>query len=100
MLIPLLVVLVPLVKLAPVVYSWRIKSRIYRWYGKLKVLEGDLESAHDAADIKALQQRLDVIEQSVIHIPTPLAYTDYLYHLRSHISLVRAKLRSMAGTAS
>lgn len=100
MLIPLLVVLVPLVKLAPVVYSWRIKSRIYRWYGKLKVLEGDLESAHDAADINALQQRLDVIEQSVIHIPTPLAYTDYLYHLRSHISLVRAKLRSMAGTAS
>lgn len=100
MLIPVLVVLVPLIKLAPFAYAWRIKSRIYRWYGKLKVLEADMESAHQAPDIKALQERLHAIEQNVIHIPTPLAYTDYLYHLRSHINLVRTKLATMAEAAA
>ena len=92
MLIPILAVLIPLLKLAPMAYAWRIKSRIYRWYGKLKVLEVDMETADKASDIKGLQERLDVIEQSVSRIPTPLAYTDYLYNLRSHIDLVRAKL--------
>ena len=92
MLIPILAVLIPMFKLAPAAYAWRIKSRIYRWYGKLKVLEVDMERAEKAADIRALQERLNVIEQSVTHIPTPLAYSDYLYNLRSHIDLVRAKL--------
>jgi TRAP transporter TAXI family solute receptor len=92
MLIPILAVLIPMFKLAPAAYAWRIKSRIYRWYGKLKVLEVDMERAEKAADIRALQERLNVIEQSVTRIPTPLAYSDYLYNLRSHIDLVRAKL--------
>jgi TRAP transporter TAXI family solute receptor len=99
MLIPILAVLIPMFKLAPAAYAWRIKSRIYRWYGKLKVLEVDMESVEKAADIKALQERLDVIEQSVSHIPTPLAYSDYLYNLRSHIDLVRARLRQRAESA-
>ncbi len=100
MLIPILAVLIPLMKLAPVAYAWRIKSRIYRWYGKLKVLEVDMEAAKKAAEIAELQKRLDVIEASVSHIPTPLAYTDYLYNLRSHINLVRDNLRKRAETAA
>jgi TRAP transporter TAXI family solute receptor len=99
MLIPILAVLIPMFKLAPAAYAWRIKSRIYRWYGKLKVLEVDMESAGKAADIQALQERLDVIEKSVSQIPTPLAYSDYLYNLRSHIDLVRARLSKRAETA-
>jgi hypothetical protein len=100
MLIPILAVLIPLVKIAPAVYAWRIKSRIYRWYGKLKVLEVDMESGAKTPDVKALQERLDEIEHSVSRIPTPLAYTDYLYNLRSHIDLVRAKLAKRAESAA
>lgn len=92
MLVPVLAVLVPVVRYAPAAYAWRIKSRIYRWYGRLKVLEVDLQSAKDPEEVRALGERLDEIERSVSRIPTPLAYSEYLYNLRSHIELVRGRL--------
>jgi TRAP transporter TAXI family solute receptor len=96
LLLPLLAILIPLVRFTPTVYAWRIKSRIYRWYGKLKVLEIDMQSAKSAADVRALIERLDAIEQSVSRIPTPLAFSEYLYNLRSHVDLVRARLDKRA----
>jgi TRAP transporter TAXI family solute receptor len=96
MLVPILAVLIPLVRFTPTVYAWRIKSRIYRWYGRLKVLEVDMEKAQGASEVRALTERLDEIEQSVSHIPTPLAFSEYLYNLRSHIALVRARLGKLA----
>ena len=92
MLVPVLAVLIPVVRYAPAAYAWRIKSRIYRWYGKLKVLEVDLQNAKDPAEVRALGERLDEIERSVSRIPTPLAYSEYLYNVRSHIELVRSRL--------
>ena len=92
MLVPVLAILIPVVRFTPTVYAWRIKSRIYRWYGKLKVLEIDLESAKTPAEVRALAERLEEIEQSVSHIATPLAFSEYLYNLRSHIEMVRSRL--------
>jgi hypothetical protein len=100
MIVPVLAILIPLVRFTPTIYAWRVKSRIYRWYGRLKVLEVDMESARGASEIRALVQRLEEIEQSVSHIPTPLAFSEYLYNLRSHIELVRARLGKLAQAAS
>jgi len=99
MLLPVLAILIPLVRFTPTVYAWRIKSRIYRWYGKLKVLEVDMEKAKGAADVGGLRERLDAIEQSVAHLATPLAFSEYLYNLRSHVELVRARLDKLAQSA-
>ncbi|HTQ73175.1 MAG TPA: TAXI family TRAP transporter solute-binding subunit [Burkholderiales bacterium] len=99
MLVPVLAVMIPLVRFTPTVYAWRIKSRIYRWYGKLKVLEVDMEKGGSAAELRALRERLDDIEQSVSHIATPLAFSEYLYNLRSHVDLVRARLDKLARSA-
>jgi hypothetical protein len=99
MLVPVLAILIPLVRFTPTVYAWRIKSRIYRWYGKLKVLEIDMQSAKSAAEVRALVERLDEIEQSVSRIRTPLAFSEYLYNLRSHIELVRGRLDKRAHAA-
>jgi TRAP transporter TAXI family solute receptor len=99
MLVPVLAILIPLVRFTPTVYAWRIKSRIYRWYGKLKVLEVDMEKAGGAAEVGALRERLDSIEQSVSHIAMPLAFSEYLYNLRSHVELVRARLDKLAQSA-
>jgi len=96
MLVPVLAVLIPLVRLTPTIYAWRIKRRIFRWYGQLKVLEVDMEKARNPAELRALRERLEAIELSVSHIPTPLAFSDYLYNLRSHVDLVRAKLDKLA----
>src|SRR5215472_884385 len=98
--VPVLAVLIPLVRLTPTVYAWRIKRRIFRWYGQLKVLEVDMEKAKSPAEVRALRERLEAIELSVSHIPTPLAFSDYLYNLRSHVDLVRARLDKLAQPAA
>ena len=100
MLVPVLAVLIPVVRFTPAVYAWRIKSRIYRWYGKLKVLEIDMQSAKGQDEVRALIERLDAIEQSVSRIPTPLAFSEYLYNLRAHIDLVRGRLDRRARAAA
>jgi TRAP transporter TAXI family solute receptor len=89
MLIPLFAVMIPLMKVAPGLYTWRIRSRIYRRYGELKFIEAELEA--DPAKISRAEwhQRVDAIERDVNHMAMPLAYTDMLYTLRMHIGVVR-----------
>jgi len=92
LLIPLVAVLLPVVRLGPVVYAWRIKSRIYRWYGRLKHLEYELDLAGSQLNKADALVRLDDIERGVSAIRTPLAFSENLYNLRSHIELVRQRL--------
>ncbi|HEX5355062.1 MAG TPA: TAXI family TRAP transporter solute-binding subunit [Aquabacterium sp.] len=96
LLIPVVAVLVPVVRLAPAAYAWRVKSRIYRWYGKLKQLEFDLDLEGSQLDKTEAMKRLDDIERGVSHIRTPLAFSENLYNLRAHIELVRHRLSKLA----
>src|SRR4030095_5922250 len=41
LLVPIVFVIVPLSNLLPRMFRWRIRSRIYRWYGELALLERD-----------------------------------------------------------
>lgn len=100
MLIPLLAVLVPVFKLAPSLYGWRIRSRIYKRYGELKFLEADIERDPGAYSQEEWLRRLDEIEMHVNRLPTPLRFSDMLYTLRVHVGLVRKSiLRRTANSA-
>jgi TRAP-type uncharacterized transport system substrate-binding protein len=93
MLLPIIAILVPLARAVPALYSWRMRSRIYRWYARLKEIEIDLEDRHSAEELQRMLLRLDEIENAVNHIPTPLAYSANLYAFRQHIDLVRARVQ-------
>lgn len=95
LLIPLIAVLIPLFKIVPLVYNWRMRARIYKWYGELKFLEAEIEEAEPAQRAEWLAQ-MDHLEERVNHISTPLAYANQLYILREHISLVRRRLENAA----
>jgi hypothetical protein len=92
MIIPLLAILVPVFRLAPALYGWRIRSRIYQRYGELKFLEADVERDPAAYTQEEWLKRLSVIENRVNHLPTPLRLSDMLYQLRGHIVLVRKNI--------
>jgi TRAP transporter TAXI family solute receptor len=97
--LPLLALAIPLSRVVPPLYVWRIRSRIYRWYGQLRAVEQALEAAHGAQREQALPgllQRLDDIEERVNQISIPLAFADALYGLRSHINFVRQRVRAVA----
>ena len=92
-LLPVLALLVPLGRIVPAVWRWRARSRIYRWYAKLKEVELNLDEQSPAEKLTELLSQLNQIESAVNRINTPLAYTDNLYAFRQNVNLVRQRVR-------
>lgn len=90
--VPIVLLLIPGLRLVPPLYSWRVRSRIYRWYGELIALERSIFEQPSSEERKELFKRLDDIELSVNKINIPLAYANQFYVLREHIKLVRDRL--------
>lgn len=97
MLLPLIVLLLPFFKLTPPLYRWRMRSRIYRWYSELQALETKANREEIAANLDKYLTELDRIEKTVSDISVPLSYTEELYHLRSHIEMLRNNLLKTGG---
>jgi len=87
-------VLIPISRMLPPLYRFRVRSRIFRWYRNLRVIEHQLEDRERTRD--ELLASLDKLEARVTSITVPLAYADELYALRQNIDLVRARLRATA----
>ena len=88
----------PLLKFAPALYSWRVRSRIFRCYGDLKFLENELRKDYQPTRHDEYVRRIDRIEDDANSRNIPLSYTDLLYTLREHINLVRDKLQRLNTT--
>jgi len=88
----IIAILLPLSRIVPPLYQFRIRSRVFRWYGQLREIE--LEMAAEGADTAKLTSELDALEQRASRITVPLSYADELYALRNNIKLVRASLQS------
>jgi len=91
-LVTLIAVLVPLSRMLPPLYEFRVRSRIFRWYSQLRAVE-DGVGKRPARELTA---DLDALEQRVERIAVPLSYVDELYALRAHIHLVRSRLQVLA----
>ena len=98
LLIPVFALLIPLLKVAPAIYSWRVRSKVFRCYGELKYLEEDLKQRFDAAKLKEYRSRLDVLDEEARGLKVPLAFTDLVYTLRVHVNLVRQTLKNLEET--
>ncbi len=92
LLIPLLTLLFPLFKGVLPLYTWTIRSKIYKWYKKLDALEyKETLSENDIENnIKELLElKVEVQEQTKV----PLSYKGEYYNLLLHIDLVLKGLR-------
>src|SRR3984893_2181882 len=88
-LVPLAAVLLPLFHYLPQLLRWRVRSRIYRWYGELALLERDVAERTGALPTEKWLADLERIERAVARIHTPSGYASESYTLREHIALVR-----------
>jgi TRAP-type uncharacterized transport system substrate-binding protein len=97
--LPIVLILIPGVRVIPSLYQWGTKMRIYRWYRQLLALEQDMIAGMDKSKQKELLARLDQIEQAVDNMKVPTSFADQFYVLRGHVGFVRAKLleRTSAG---
>jgi TRAP transporter TAXI family solute receptor len=92
MLLPIVALLFPLFRIAPFLYSWRIRRRIFRYYGELKMIELDARQKPESKSREEWLEELDRIERASHRIPTPLAFADQVYTLREHVHMVRKTL--------
>ncbi|RZI95415.1 MAG: C4-dicarboxylate ABC transporter substrate-binding protein [Variovorax sp.] len=88
----LVVLMLPLSKIVPPLYQFRVRSRVFRWYARLR----DIETKVDArkGDRDGLLDELDELDRVTHRITVPLSYTDELYALRNNIYAVRKRLLS------
>lgn len=89
----ILAIMLPLSRIIPPLYAFRVRSRIFRWYGQLRDIETRVDSSGDNSSTnKDLLEELNNLESRAEKITVPLSYTDELYALRANIHLVRKKL--------
>ena len=96
MVVPIIVVLVPGLRFIPMVFRWRIRLRIFRWYRALLALEENLVVELSPEVREALLTRLDQIDESVNRMKVPASFADQFYELRGHIAFVRSRLSDHA----
>jgi hypothetical protein len=91
-LIPLGIVIIPLIGIMPWIYTSRNRSKYYHWYHELRNVEKELTEEMPSENVRALQSRLDRIEEAVGRIRVSVAFYDEVFTLEEHIQLVRQKL--------
>ncbi|MBC7414312.1 MAG: ABC transporter substrate-binding protein [Herminiimonas sp.] len=95
--------LLPLSRVVPPLYVWKVRSRIYKWYGELRTVEQAIEDVPVALreTVYAQQlERLREIEERVNQISIPLSFATELYGLRSHINFVRNRVVALTRLAA
>ena len=87
--VSIIAILIPLSRVVPPLYQFRVRSRIFRWYGQLRRLEDSVAER----PLPELLSELDGLEDRAGRIHVPLSYADELYALRSNIHMVRRRLQ-------
>lgn len=93
--------IIPLSRIVPPLYVWKVRSRVYRWYGQLRTVEQAIEDvpADKRSEVYAAQlARLNELEDRVNQISIPLSFAEELYGLRSHINFVRKRIMWLTKT--
>ncbi|MDM0087334.1 MULTISPECIES: TAXI family TRAP transporter solute-binding subunit [unclassified Variovorax] len=94
----LVVLMLPLSRVVPPLYQFRVRSRVFRWYARLREVETRLEGGTDAQD--KLLKELDDLDRRVNKVAVPLSYADELYALRRNIATVRRRVEAMRSPAA
>lgn len=97
--VPLAGVMIPLIKIGPAIYKWRVRRRLLYWYGRLKALESTVGDAASGEVLVAQREEITTIDRAVATIPVPLSFSDQYYSLRAAIDLVRNRLSARDGVA-
>ena len=87
-LVTIVAALIPISRMLPPLYTFRVRSRVFRWYRQLR----EVEDAIGRRPNDELLRELEEIERRVEQVNVPLSYADELYSLRTHIRMVAERL--------
>jgi TRAP-type uncharacterized transport system substrate-binding protein len=93
-LVPMIILLLPGLRVIPAIYKWRFTSRFFRWYRELMIIEQNLLTQIEPDKRRKLLEKLDSIEDAVNKMKVPASLADQFYGLRGHIRFVHEKMMS------
>ena len=94
--VPLMLVVIPAIRLMPVAYRFSIQLKLYRCYRPLLRLERETYQPIGAERLKELLAQVDEVEKAVNRLKVPASFADRFYWLRSHVLFVRERLKNAA----
>ena len=90
--VPLVVLLIPALRIIPAAFKWRMQMRINRWYRELLALERNLPGDGAPGGRETLMAQLERIENEVNKMKVPTSFAGQFYDLRGNIQFVRDRL--------
>lgn len=96
--VPMLLLLIPAIRLLPIAYRWSVQLRIYRCYRPLLRLEREAKGPLEKEAARDLMEWLDEIEQEVNALKVPASFAYQYYALRGHVAFVRKRLSAAVAT--
>ena len=91
-LIPLLAVLFPLFRVAPSIYNWLERRRVYKLYSELKRLEDEMFLTAPEVNRTDFIARLEQLKTRASHLSVPTPFKPLVYGLRLHIDMVHREV--------
>jgi uncharacterized protein len=96
MIIPILVVLMPLLRAAPLLVKRLLRRKVYVWYSVLRAIDkklaGDMKPAEAQENLTKLR---DIERQVLATVNVPLSYMEEFYNLQAHILMLEQKLEKL-----
>ncbi|XPV54708.1 MAG: hypothetical protein ACNI3H_07275 [Halarcobacter ebronensis] len=92
LIIPLLTLLFPLFKGFFPLYTWTMRSKIYRWYEEVKNLDNSIEIL-ESKDLKVQLEKVQKLRQEIQkETKVPLSFMGEYYNLQLHLDLIENKI--------
>ncbi len=93
-LLPILIFLIPAVRMVPAFFRWRARIKIRRRYRELLLLEQIYRNETDEARLAYLRKTFDRIDAEIGKMRVRAAFADQFYILRGHIDYVRGLMQN------
>ncbi|HMK43016.1 MAG TPA: TAXI family TRAP transporter solute-binding subunit [Dissulfurispiraceae bacterium] len=90
--VPIILLLIPGIRVIPAVYRLRVNLNIYKWYRVLLALEREVMIPIDPSKQSELLQSIDRIERDVDAMKVTAPFAEEFYVLRGNINFVRTKI--------
>jgi len=100
MLLPLFGLAIPLIKLVPPAYQWRIRRKLLRLYAELEQLDPRRNTVANDADRDLRTRSLNALDEQTVAVSIPRTFKDDIYKLRRDIDLVRRQLQDSNASAT
>ncbi len=90
--LPVILVVLPFLRVLPGFYEWRVKRRLARVYRQLLDVERAVHAPGASSSLGDYEGQIQTLERRLRSETIPIMYSDELYALREHIELVRNQI--------